>query len=107
MRIQKRARKSHARSAVMKRVSLIVKTSYGLHVLSVLPAIPTMSKNKTDRLVWHALALKDAYKAYEDNPSEKTNTVYMEAWGEFLDSVEIYENGELDLSDREITFTHG
>lgn len=62
-----------------------------------------MSKDeKVSRVVYYALALRDVVLENERNPSRETKNNCDDTWSDFLDSLEIYENGELDLTNRDV-----
>jgi len=61
-------------------------------------------KERTARLIYYSKLLRDAIEENDRIPNAETFTKLDEALCNFLDSVEIYECGELDLTNRNTIF---
>lgn len=62
------------------------------------------TEEQKSRVIYYALALRDAAQEDQKNATKETKEKFEEAWDSFLDSLEIYEHGNLDLTSRNIVF---
>ena len=73
--------------------------------MSFMPKNTLISKKeRTARLIYYSKLLRDAIEANDRLPNNETFVQLDEALCNFLDSVEIYEHGELDLTNRGAIF---